>query len=48
MTVEVSNDLLVDRALEQLRQEREIRYWPVVAEVERIQRSFLEDRHNRS
>ena len=48
MTVEVSDDLLIDRALEQLRQEREIRNWPVVAEVKRIERSFLKDRRNRS
>ena len=48
MTVKVSDDLLVNHALEQLRQEREIRNWPVVAEVERIQGSFLEDQRNRS
>ena len=36
MTVEVSDDLLVNCALEQLRQEREIGNWPVVAEVQRI------------
>ena len=36
MTIEVSDDLLVNRALEQLGQEREIGNWPVVGEVERI------------
>jgi len=39
MTVEVSDDLLVNRPLEQLKQEGEMGNWPVVTEVEWINRS---------
>ena len=44
VTLHISNDLLVGGTLEELREEGEVRNWPVVAEVKWIQRCLFEDR----
>ena len=44
LTLHVSNDLLVGGRLKELREEGEVRDWPVVAEVEWIKRCLFEDR----